>query len=138
MKQDDPRNCLTFNLQRAARGMARRMDAALASSGLSAQQFSAMAQLQGHGSLSTSGLAEKLGAERTTITRNLARLEDKGLITPDDSGSDRRVNAWRLTQAGQAILQEAFPLWRSAQATFLSEVKDIPPEDLISALRQLE
>lgn len=137
MNVNDPRNCLTFNLQRAARVMARRMEAALAPVDLSAQQFSALARLYGHGSLPTSQLAELTGTERTTVTRNLARLEARGLIQPDDTETDRRINAWDLTETGRALIQEAFPLWRAAQADALAEVKGIEADAFLTALKNL-
>jgi DNA-binding MarR family transcriptional regulator len=52
--------------------------------------------------------------ERTTLTRNLAVLEKKGLIVIE-SGKDRRERQVSITERGLEVLMEAIPLWKAAQ-----------------------
>jgi DNA-binding MarR family transcriptional regulator len=59
-------------------------------------------------------LAEMLGLEHTTLTRGAARLERNGWIGSERS-TDGRERPLRLTPAGRAKLEEAFPAWREAQ-----------------------
>ncbi len=129
-----PINCLTFNLQRAARALNRRLDGALAPVGLTAQQFGAVAMLAGHGQLSTSRLAELVGAERTTVTRNMALLREKGLVEPADE-TDRRVHALKLTARGYETFQAAMPLWREAQNASLADLAGADAEAFLDTLR---
>ena len=131
-----PSNCITLNCLRASRALARRMDAALGPVGLSAQQFSAMALLAGFGKVSTSKLADLLGADRTTVTRNMTILRKKGLVEPVQH-EDKRVSALQLSDVGRKTLEEAMPLWRLAQGSALGRLGDVDPVALLATLRKL-
>ena len=52
--------------------------------------------------------------DRTTLTRNLALLLEKGLIHIQE-GDDARVREVTLTATGRAKLATAEPYWRAAQ-----------------------
>lgn len=107
--------CLCLNTQRAARALARRYDAALRPIGLTSGQFAILAGLNQEGPVSIGALADALGLERTTLTRNLAPLEADGLVRSAPGNDDKRVRAVSLTGLGQERLALAMPLWRSAQ-----------------------
>ena len=59
-------------------------------------------------------LAEQLQTDRTTLTRNLKLLQDKGWVekTP---GLDRRTSNVRLTGNGLGKLEAATDAWQTAQ-----------------------
>jgi DNA-binding MarR family transcriptional regulator len=61
-----------------------------------------------------SRFAGLLGVERTTLTRNLRPLQDRGWVTDSASG-DRRVRLLAITKRGIAAAREALPYWREAQ-----------------------
>lgn len=107
-------DCICLNTQRAARAVARRYDAAFRPINLSSGQFSILAALNQDGSVSMSTLAEILGLERTTLTRNLRPLVEAGLVR-SESGGDKRVRAIALTKSGRDKLALAMPLWAAAQ-----------------------
>lgn len=107
-------DCICLNTQRAARAVARRYDAAFRPINLSSGQFSILAALNQDESVSMGALAEILGLERTTLTRNLRPLMEAGLIG-SESGDDKRVRAIALTKAGRDKLAMAMPLWATAQ-----------------------
>lgn len=65
--------------------------------------------------LSISALAEELGMDRTTLTRNLRPLENGGLVALSAEGR-HRVRQVRLTATGEAALAEAVDHWQRAQA----------------------
>jgi DNA-binding MarR family transcriptional regulator len=67
------------------------------------------------GGLPFSSLADVLGMDRTTLTRNLRPLEREGLVKII-SGSDRRVRLVSLTRLGERKQAEAEPLWARAHA----------------------
>ena len=60
-------------------------------------------------------LAERLGMDRTTLTRNLKPLEKRELLEVEP-GQDQRTRLVRLTDQGRGTLAEALPLWEKAQA----------------------
>ena len=136
MDYSSPQNCITFNLQKAARTMARRMEAVLAPFDLTAQQFSAMVILHNGGALATTRLAELTGTERTTITRNLKLLRKRGLVEAAYE-IDRRINAVQLTDAGRSILSDAYPAWHKVQSAAVAQIgkkKASDPASLLSIL----
>ena len=59
-------------------------------------------------------MAERLGLDRTTLTRNLKLLEREGLVTIT-AGDDARVREVSLTDAAQEQLASAHKYWRKAQ-----------------------
>ena len=66
-------DCSCFNLRRAARRVTQVYDHALAPSGLKATQFTLLVVLEGADAgegIAMTRLAEKLGMDRTTLTRN--------------------------------------------------------------------
>ena len=70
---------------------------------------------------SISVLAEYLGLERTTLTRNLKLLEKEGLIEIGPEGH-RRARAIKLSQQGEEKLGEALPIWRKTQDRLIETV----------------
>ncbi|HEX6120319.1 MAG TPA: MarR family transcriptional regulator [Dongiaceae bacterium] len=98
----------------AARAITRAYDDALRSTGLRATQISVLAAVGARGALSIQSLADSLEMDRTTLTRNLRPLEDKGyvLLAPERRHRSRVLT---LTDAGHAALMEALPLWEQAQ-----------------------
>jgi DNA-binding MarR family transcriptional regulator len=107
-------DCACFSVRKAARAITRAFDAALAPSGLGATQFSVLAALAVERRFTMSELADWLGMDRTTLTRNLRPLVRAGFVTTKQ-GTDQRRRLLRLMPAGRRALKTAFPLWRSAQ-----------------------
>jgi DNA-binding MarR family transcriptional regulator len=112
---DASAGCVCFHLRRSARTITQFYDHMLAPSGLRATQFTLMTVVRRAGGLPFSSLADVLGMDRTTLTRNLRPLEREGLVK-FASGSDRRVRLVRLTRLGERKQAEAEPLWAKAHA----------------------
>jgi DNA-binding MarR family transcriptional regulator len=108
------RTCLCFNLRRAARMVTQLFDGVLRSSGLRITQFSLMVAISLKGPAVVQELAEVLGMDRTTLTRNLKGLEEGGMVA-SAVGADRRSRLISLTPKGQRALHDTLPLWRQAQ-----------------------
>jgi DNA-binding MarR family transcriptional regulator len=68
------------------------------------------------GPLSISELSTKLGLERTTLSRNLRLIENKGWISAVAHG-DQRVRRMALTPKGRKKAAAALAVWRRAQAS---------------------
>jgi DNA-binding MarR family transcriptional regulator len=77
-------------------------------------QFTLLTVLSLGGPLPLSRVAERLGMERTTLTRNLRPLVSGGLITVE-GGADRRVRTLAITEKGHRAAVAALPYWRKAQ-----------------------
>lgn len=48
-------------------------------------------------------LADRMGRDYTTVSRQLGRLEAKGLVTRESNQDDRRVNAAVIAPAGRVL-----------------------------------
>jgi len=131
-----PLNCLTFNFQRAARSLVRGFEAAVKAHGLSAPQFSTLAALSGYGEQTVSQLADKMGTERTTMTRNLEVMAAKGWIEPAAS-TDLRLRAYRLTEPGRLQLNRAMPAWHAYQAGLVASLDPGMAEQLLTTMKRL-
>jgi DNA-binding MarR family transcriptional regulator len=107
----------------AARAITRRYDDALRATGLRATQISVLAAVGARGALSIKALADSLAMERSTLTRNLRPLEDKGyvVLAPEARHRSRTLT---LTAAGRAALTEALPLWEAAQRAMKRRLGD--------------
>ena len=115
MNVEAPANCTCFNLRKAVRAVTQMYDEALKPSGLRTTQFSLLSVVGRKGPIGISELAQALGMDRTTLTRNLKPLTDKGLVDVS-SGTDRRQRPVALTSAGEDALAQALPLWRGVQS----------------------
>ena len=107
--------CLCTTARAASRELTRRYDAALRPSGLRTTQLSLLSRLEDEGPMTVSRLAARLGLERTSVTRELAVLTGRRLVTVT-AGSDRRSRVVALTPSGSTALTAAWPYWEEAQA----------------------
>ena len=104
--------CVCFHLRRAARAVTQTYERALAPSGLVPGQFSVLTVLHRFGPQPLSVLADLMGMDRTTLTRNLRPMERDGLVrVKAGEKQDQRIRRVGLTAAGERKWQEAEPLW---------------------------
>src|SRR5260221_8469121 len=108
--------CLCLHLQRAARAVARRFDAAFRPLGLTSGQFSLLMSLNRPEPPTIGSVATLLAMDRTTLTANLKPLERRGLVRVTIDDADRRSRRLILTPAGRALLASAIPVWRETHA----------------------
>jgi DNA-binding MarR family transcriptional regulator len=76
--------------------------------------------------LPTTRLADLLGLERTTLTRNLRPLIRDGFVRVDE-GEDRRVRKVAITPAGEEAARRAYPFWKKAQDAALAAAPPLEP-----------
>jgi DNA-binding MarR family transcriptional regulator len=106
----------------------RRDDALLREAGVTLDRalFPLLVRLGG-GALAVAELADQVGRDHTTISRQLAKLESLGLVERCESPTDRRVRAARLTEAGARVGRSI----AAARNRLLSHaLADWPPADL--------
>jgi DNA-binding MarR family transcriptional regulator len=106
--------CTCGELRKAARAITLLYDDAFKSSGLLSTQFGALQVIYNIDSVRISDLADKLGMDRTTLTRNLAVLEREGFIKISQ-GKDHRTRIVAATQKGRSAVAKATPLWDEVQ-----------------------
>jgi len=86
-------------------------------------QFGLMAQIAAASDDTLGTLAERLGFDQSSLSRNLHALEREGLVEIAVVERDQRKRAVWLTENGARRLEAAMPIWRSAHAA-LAEVLD--------------
>lgn len=136
MNLTSPTSCLTHGLMRAARTVARGFEAEAADLGVTAPQFTVLTRLKFMGPMTVSQIAAKVDADRTTMTRNLAVMAQKGWIT-EGSAEDRRERVWQLTEAGGKILAQVMPVWQAWQARLVDRLGPETATHLLTTLRTL-
>ncbi|MDI4238115.1 MarR family winged helix-turn-helix transcriptional regulator [Bradyrhizobium sp. Arg237L] len=121
MKQDDLTAtdfygaCVCLGLNRAARATSRRYDAMFKPIGITSGQFTILSALRRNEPVPISDMADLLGMDRTTLTRNLKPIETLKLVAIQPDARDRRIRSLTLTAKGRVLLKQAVPLWRKAQ-----------------------
>jgi DNA-binding MarR family transcriptional regulator len=131
---DDFTQCMVSNSRMAARAITRRYDAYVRPYGVTATQLSLMGGIQMLPGSTVSALADERGFERTTLTRNLDKLETMGLVTSTAKG---RARVPALTRKGETLLDQLLPLWRKAQDELRAELSSNTFSDGISLLKRL-
>ena len=129
------RGCVCAALRRASRAMTQHYERAFRGSDLRATQFSLLATMTQTGPIPVSSLARLTGLERTTLTRNLQLLEDKGLVRVRSTEADHRVRHVEMTPAGRKAAQKGLAAWHRAQSGISKVLK---PSDLGNLLAESE
>jgi len=114
-----------MNLRQAARAVTAQFDAQLRSTGLRATQLNLLMAVETGAATTITDLAEILAMDRTTMTRNLKLLRDRGLV------EQGRIS---LTAKGRRAAAIALPLWERAQARFVESLGSQRWESLIDEL----
>jgi DNA-binding MarR family transcriptional regulator len=84
-----------------------RDDALLREAGVSLDRalFPLLVILGARGALGVAELADQVGRDHTTVSRQLAKLESLDLVARYEGGDDRRRRAAALTSAGKKIVR---------------------------------
>jgi DNA-binding MarR family transcriptional regulator len=73
--------------------------------------------LEQSGPMAMTPLASRLGMDRTTLTRTLKPLEQRGLIKFEDDKKDQRIRNIVITPQGIEAALAALPRWEKAQVS---------------------
>lgn len=113
--------CLALHLRKAERLVNKRYDEALRGTGLRMNQFTTLVALAAMKSASISAVAEVVGIERSTLSRNIEVLKELKLVSVA-AGEDQRERELTLTPKGNERLALAHPRWRVAQQEVREEL----------------
>ena len=115
--------CACRKMRQASRKITRMYDEMLRPAGIKATQFNVLAIVALEDEATLTELAETLGMDRTTLSRNLRPLERDGLVEVSAEGY-RRARSANITNKGVAVMEKALPLWRSAQKSLKRRLGD--------------
>src|SRR5919197_674763 len=128
--------CTCGELRKAARAITLLYDNAFKSSGLLSTQFNVLQAIYDVDSMRISDLANKLGMDRTTLTRNLSVLERQGFIEISQ-GKDHRTRIVTATQKGRSAVAKTILLWNEVQHKVKQEMGESSWRELMQNLGQL-
>lgn len=130
--------CLGVRVGRLHRLVSRRFEQALRPLGLTLSQMEILAGLTLYGeSVKPAVIAEELAVERSTMSRNLALMEAKGLIVTTETSAAGRSMAVGITTQGTETLVRAQAAWTEAQAAVLELLGAEAPRVLDAWLNDL-
>ncbi|MNK40206.1 MarR family protein [compost metagenome] len=127
--------CTCFRLRRASRQLSQMYDSHLAPVGLSLNAYSILRRAPRPRQLGE--LANALGMDRTTLSRNLKPLLAAGWLQ-EQRGPDARQRLIVITARGSALLRRARPLWQRAQDQVEAAFGAMPTQRLNALLDQLD
>jgi DNA-binding MarR family transcriptional regulator len=117
---DDARTALragiAMDIRLAERLITRHVEAQLRAVGLGVAEFALMLQIAAARDDTVSSLAQRLGLDQSTLSRNLRALARRGLAEIVVAEADLRRRAVWLTEKGATRLEAALPIWREADA----------------------
>jgi DNA-binding MarR family transcriptional regulator len=117
--------CAVWNARLTARRVTQFLAARMGETGLGVAQFGLIAQIAAAEDDTLGALAQRMGLDPSTLTRNLQVLERDGLIEIAAGAPDMRRRAVWLTEQGAQRLQAAMGAWRKAHAE-LEKLLDVP------------
>jgi DNA-binding MarR family transcriptional regulator len=127
--------CICNNLRRAARLVTNYYDKLLEPAGLRVSQATVLVVLYLDDGQTINEMAEKLELDRTTLTRNLKPLAQRGLLTLAP-GSDQRTRIVSLTPKGKAALLKVLPLWEQTQSYMVEGMGETNASLLLAQLSE--
>jgi DNA-binding MarR family transcriptional regulator len=130
-------HCLCLHMQRAARALARRFDAAFRPLNLTNGQFSLMMSLNRPAPPNLGSVASLLAMDRTTLTAALKPLERRGLVEVRPDPKDKRSRLMTLTPEGRGLLARAVPIWNETNASVEGSLRKGAAARLREELRAL-
>ena len=112
--------CVARRLRQVNRTITRLYDEALRPHGLTVNQLNILAVVISEKQIQPGQLGRSLGMEKSTVSRTISRMEDKGWlkVTP---GKDNRTQILTVTSKGRKLLLSVTPIWDNLQAGVLSD-----------------
>jgi DNA-binding MarR family transcriptional regulator len=115
-----PDSTVLFEAWRLSRAAASLLDAVLAPSGLTADEFGVYSVLAGAGSITPTELARWMAAAPTTVSSYVHRFERRGHVERKGNPADRRSYRIQLTPAGERARLDAAALFAPTLARVVS------------------
>lgn len=134
---DIPRECVAYNLMKTARHLSAFYRKTISPSGLQGTQFPLLLAIKLNEPVPISELAEILELDRTTLSRNLKRLQDRGYVILEKD-NDQRVRNVRLSENGAEVLKKAIPLWEKAQKAIMQQFGEDNCKHILGSMKEIE
>ncbi len=134
---DIANECIAFGVRRVSRLVNNHFDRHLSAAGMRSTQFTILNALLALDVVTINELAEQLQTDRTTLTRNLKLLQDRGWVNKV-TGEDRRAREVSLTAAGKRAVKRATKAWAEAQGRLYKRLGRSNYRKLMAELSRVE
>ena len=106
--------CIADKLRLLNRVITQLYDETLRPTGMTTSQMNILVVVAKYGEASPHQVGDWLHMEKSTLSRNVRRLQKNGWVTIAQSNKGR-THSLKLTSKGSRTLQKGLPLWESAQ-----------------------
>ena len=124
-------------VQIVARGLGRISRERARADGVTPQQAETLQLIAERGAVSTSTLAQLLGIDPSTASRNLAGLQEDGLVTRKKASEDGRQTDVRLTPKGKRAADATIASASQALGSVLDKINRGERQKVLDALEAL-
>jgi DNA-binding MarR family transcriptional regulator len=118
--------CLGYQTRRLARAVTRIYNDCLRPQGLNLTEMNLLTAIAARGPVQPATLGRAMALEKSTLSRNTARLVELGWVEARHHPDDRGV-LLTLTARGNQVLLAALPAWEQAQQRAKSVVAEALP-----------
>jgi len=125
-------------LARTFTRMARKLDQALETHGLSVPQFDVLATLGFEQGITQQELAQRLLVTKGNICGMIDRMEASGWVERRPDPEDRRANRLFLTEVGRRLLDRVFPDQQRILGRMFESLGEAQTQRLYQLMGQLE
>jgi DNA-binding MarR family transcriptional regulator len=132
-------NFLPFRLNVLAQTVSERLSAIYATKfNLDIPQWRILANLASRGDMTAQDIARITYSHKSTISRAVQELEDRGLIARKVSSSDKRSFTLALTSEGRRLFRQLLPLVLDFERNLIASLSDADARALLKGLAGLE
>jgi len=140
MLEFDPTESAGFLVGRVAHALKLRVQEFLDDAGIdmSAEEISiltVLAHLDGPERMKP--LSEKLGRDATTVSRQVASLEEAGLVRRSPCPDDGRATVVTMTKAGSKLVEQTIPLTLALRGRAMKGISKAEAKTLVNALSRM-
>ena len=140
MLEFDPTESAGFLVGRVAHALKLRVQEFLDDAGIdmSAEEISiltVLAHLDGPERMKP--LSEKLGRDATTVSRQVAGLEEAGLVERSPCPDDGRATVVTITKAGSKLVEQTIPLTLALRGRAMKGISKAEGKTLVNALSRM-
>ena len=129
--------CLFLQIRKADRQLNQLYGKYLGRNGMRITQYGLLRAIDGLEEPSITEIGRVLGIDQTTVTRNVEKLENMGLVACTQAQADSRKKIVRLTPLGADRLAAAHPEWEKAQQRMISGLGDDDAQELLRLLSKV-
>ena len=140
MLEFDPTESAGFLVGRVAHALKLRVQEFLDDAGIdmSAEEISILTVLAHlNGPERMKPLSEKLGRDATTVSRQVASLEEAGLVVRSPCPDDGRATVVTITKAGSKLVEQTIPLTLALRGRAMKGISKAEAKTLVNALSRM-